>query len=239
MATTPFMFRQKIMDSDNPDNLDNPNNPENPDSSGYGAFLVFKLLLILTPLALIMLYVLFQRHKLPPSVGKYIAKLFFYPTLPITYVTKHWSGHYWDLIDENVFLGAVPIVCVGHVSELHKMGVRAVVNMCDEYEGPVKAYEKFQITQLHLPTVDHVEPSVDNMHKAVDFISDQIRTGNKVYIHCKGGHGRAAAIAFAWLLYSQRLSLMEVQERLNAFRKVRNTLHQQEHIVKFYEEITR
>jgi hypothetical protein len=72
--------------------------------------------------------------------------------------------------------------------------------MCDEYSGPVNAYKKLNIRQLHLPTVDHFEPSLSQMHEAVAFIESFRQRGEKVYVHCKAGHGRAASIALVWLL---------------------------------------
>ena len=73
-----------------------------------------------------------------------------------------------------------------------------VVNLMDEWKGPVAAYQKYGIQQLYLPTVDHVEPSVSDMQRAVNFIR-RIRSqkeNNAVFIHCKGGHGRSAVSLF-------------------------------------------
>jgi hypothetical protein len=41
--------------------------------------------------------------------------------------------------------------------------VRGVINFCEEYEGPVEKYEELGIQQLHLPTTDHFEPSLDDL----------------------------------------------------------------------------
>ena len=41
--------------------------------------------------------------------------------------------------------------------------VRGVINLCDEYAGPVKKYKTLGIQQLHLKTVDHFEPSVKDL----------------------------------------------------------------------------
>ena len=52
--------------------------------------------------------------------------------------------------------------------------------MCYEYDGPVKDYERLGIKQLHLPTIDHFEPSVESMTRAVEFIKDHKARGEKV-----------------------------------------------------------
>lgn len=156
--------------------------------------------------------------------------------LPIAVARRNlpWSQPYWAEVSSGVFLGAVPIVMLGHVDEFYKQGVRAVVNMQDEYSGPVAKYKSLGIKQLRLPTVDHVEPTVADLKAAVDFIKAQRESGGKVYVHCKGGHGRGAAVAFAWMLLDSRLGLEETQERLSAMRAVRKKLYRQRNIVAFF-----
>ena len=86
--------------------------------------------------------------------------------------------------------------------------VGGVVNLMDEWKGPVAAYQKYGIQQLYLPTVDHVEPSVSDMQRAVNFIR-RIRSqqeNNAVFIHCKGGHGRSA-VSFAFFAIRLTVSL--------------------------------
>jgi atypical dual specificity phosphatase len=40
---------------------------------------------------------------------------------------------------------------------------------------------------LYLPTVDHLEPTVEDMRKAVHFIEQHVQQGRKVLIHCMAG----------------------------------------------------
>lgn len=35
----------------------------------------------------------------------------------------------------------------------------------------------------------------------MDFIKEHKERGEKVYVHCKAGHGRAAAVALCWLMH--------------------------------------
>ena len=48
-------------------------------------------------------------------------------------------------------------------SNLLTYKVRGVINMCEEYGGPTHKYKKLGIEQLHLPTTDHFEPTVEDM----------------------------------------------------------------------------
>lgn len=77
-----------------------------------------------------------------------------------------------------------------------------MVNLCDEYGGPRAAYDSLGIVQLRLPTVDHFESTPRQLKEGVDFIAGFRARGEKVYVHCKAGHGRAAAMTLAWLIHT-------------------------------------
>jgi len=82
--------------------------------------------------------------------------------------------------------------------------------------------------------VDHFEPSVDDLKKAVSFIQKHESQGGRVYIHCRAGHGRSAAAVFAWLLYKEPLAdPVDLNEKLVAMRDVRKTLWKQPNINTF------
>ncbi len=101
---------------------------------------------------------------------------------------------------------------MGHPDLLHKLGVRGVVNMCSEYSGPISSYESLQMKQLRLPTVDHYESTLDQMIEGVKFIEQHKKRNEKVYIHCKAGHGRAAAMALCWLIHQNKGTSAKVIE---------------------------
>ena len=86
------------------------------------------------------------------------------------------------------------------LTELQSLGVRGVVNLCDEFKGPASSYRRMGVSLLWLKTVDHLEPTVEAMRTACSFIEHHRQAGDAVYIHCKSGRGRSAAIAMAWLM---------------------------------------
>jgi len=187
---------------------------------------------ILTPILAAQL--LFQTGLLPINVARVVGRLFFIPFLPFTMITTRWRGNWWDKVDEKVFLGAVPLTLIGHVDALYKLGVRAVINLCDEYAGPISLYEKKGIKQLYLPTVDHFEPSIEDLEKSVQFINEVTSKGDSVYIHCKAGHGRSAAVVFCWLIVSKKFTMEQAQDYLNRRRAVRRKLLKQKNLIAFY-----
>ncbi|KAL1529464.1 hypothetical protein AB1Y20_000411 [Prymnesium parvum] len=186
------------------------------------------------------LYILYYKKLLPKACWLPLSKFYFYPMLIPSYIWRLLvvRGTYFSDVDDKVLLGAVPLVFAGHVQELHKRGVRATINMMAEYEGPLKAYAAMNppITQLHLPVTDHIEPTAEQLQEAVNFIAERTKLGQKVLIHCKGGHGRAAAVAFAYLMSPTGGSKNpdQAQAHLNAIRKVRAKLYLQDNLTKFY-----
>jgi len=140
-------------------------------------------------------------------------------------------------VDDTVSIGGVPFwTFPERLYEDH--GVRGVINMCEEYAGPVTTYKRLGIEQLHLPTVDHVEPSFEDMQAAVKFIADyEAQNKGRVYVHCKAGHGRSAAIVYAWLLSKSPdltvADMKELNEKICEQRDVRKTLWKQPNINEF------
>lgn len=184
-------------------------------------------------------YVLLEKKLLPRSWWASLSHFYFYPMMVPSWLFRLASGPYFSDVDGGVMLGAVPMVIAGHVEALHRDGVRAVVNMQAEYEGPIAAYERLHppIEQLRIKVVDHTEPTLDQLERAVAFIKLHRARGERILIHCKGGHGRSAAVAAAWLISEPGggLTPEAAQRRLSSVRNVRKSLYRQPDILEFYE----
>lgn len=130
------------------------------------------------------------------------------------------EGGYHSEIDENIIVASMPTP--RRVAELSRLGVKAVVNMCAEYGGPVSAYRRAGIEQLHLPTLDATCPTVETLTRAVHFITSKVAQdpSSKVLIHCKGGRGRAATTCMAYLVAKNRRPLLETFSLLRDARNV-------------------
>jgi len=75
------------------------------------------------------------------------------------------------------------------------------------------------------------------MRIACSFIEHHRKRGSGVYIHCKSGRGRSAAIAMAWLLQVKKLTPLAANRHLLRVRKVRARLFLQKNVIQFYEEL--
>jgi Dual specificity phosphatase, catalytic domain len=142
------------------------------------------------------------------------ATLLFYPTLFFNIVLCKVFGlrNWYDRIDEYVILGALPRK--QDVPGLKKIGVRAVLNICEEYSGPEEAFAAAGIEQVRLPTIDYTSPSLTTVRQGVSFIEKCVARGDLVYVHCKAGRGRSATIVLCWLLKAKKITQNEAMNLL-------------------------
>ena len=150
---------------------------------------------------------------------KLIAWLLFWPTLGWNLLLARFvpsRRRWWDRVDRNVIVGALPFP--KDVQPLFDSGVRAVVNTCEEYAGPVDECERLGIEQFRMPTTDFTPPRIADIRRAVAFIASKADRGETVYVHCKAGRARSATVAACWLMYRYRISAEEATSRLRQVR---------------------
>jgi atypical dual specificity phosphatase len=185
------------------------------------------------------LYILNQKALLPQPLSAVVSRVLFWPTLPITAVRRLWVGKWITVIDDTVIMGGAPFAFLGWPGRLrHQYGVHGVINMCDEYQGPIQDYERLGMAHLYLPTFDHFIPSIEHLEQAVGFLKKHKEEGKKVYVHCRAGHGRSAAAVFAWLLYNNpQVNRQELNQQFCHLRNVKSNLWKQPNIIEFHERM--
>ena len=90
--------------------------------------------------------------------------------------------------------------------KLEELGITGDVNLRIEFDDA--AHNLALQHYCHLPTVDDAAPSIEHLQQGVKFIEQLLNNGEKVYIHCAGGIGRAPTMAAAYFI-SQGMSLPE------------------------------
>lgn len=135
-------------------------------------------------------------------------------------VTRRWE--WWTEIDDDLVLGAVPFR--SDVGKLVQLGVRAVVNTCEEFPGHARLYQELGITQFHMPTTDFTHPEIESVVAAVDFMESQIAQGHRIYVHCKAGRARSATVAICFLMANRNVSAQEAQQLLKKRTQVLATI---------------
>src|SRR5439155_17411517 len=97
-------------------------------------------------------------------------------------------------------------------------GVTAVLDLTAEFSesAPFRA-----TTYRNLPVLDLTAPTPDQLHEAVAFLAEEAAKGT-VYLHCKIGYSRSAAVAGAYLLAGREAATVE--EAVARLRKVRPSI---------------
>ncbi|KAL5284650.1 PTPMT1 family protein [Megaselia abdita] len=153
-----------------------------------------------------------------------LARVSFYPTLFYNvFMEKVTQRNWYDRIDENVILGALPFRNMAQ--ELReKENVKAIISMNEDYElkmfsNNTDGWKNERIEFLQLPTTDIFEsPNQDLLIKGVQFINGFLpidrripnlqteprRELGSVYIHCKAGRTRSATLVGCYLMMKNK-----------------------------------
>jgi hypothetical protein len=103
-------------------------------------------------------------------------------------------------------------------SDLAREGVGAVVNVSRELIEPVGAIEAAGLAYLQVPAWDGRVPELEDAHRGVSFIAEQISRGRKVYVHCASGVGRSVSLVLCYLCAREGAA---VDEALASISRVR------------------
>jgi len=135
------------------------------------------------------------------AYGRGIAKVTGIPPLRFSQVT------------EQLYVG--PQYDKAGKAHLEAHGITAGVNLRVEFDDA--EYGLSLSHYCHLPTIDDDAPTQEHLLQGASFIRERINAGDKVYIHCAGGIGRAPTMAAAYLVTTG----CSVNEALTAIRAVR------------------
>lgn len=96
---------------------------------------------------------------------------------------------YWSRVIPDLYVGSPPLPM--DAARMAQQGISAVVSLCEEWPAEVGQRAAAVDHYLHLPTIDHIEPSLDDIHKGIAFIEAHIARGRGVLVHCKSGKVRS------------------------------------------------
>jgi len=100
----------------------------------------------------------------------------------------------WSVVGPNVWIGRH--LREWEANEAIAQGVRAVLDLTGEF-SETRAFRR--LAYLNLPVLDLTAPSRDQLRVALEFINAHRQHGT-VYVHCKIGYSRSAAVVAAWLM---------------------------------------
>jgi len=175
-------------------------------------------------------------ESLPYPIKWIITRTNFLPSLAIS-LLKYWLpfGKYdwWNRVDDHLLLGALPLPYF-IPTLVEKESVRAVVNTCDEYRGPLHLYNKFNLKLMEIPAIDFTAPRIEEINKAVEFIAEHDKKGETVYLHCKGGKGRSTTVAVCYFMKKYNITAQEALKRMMKRRpQVSRYIWQRKEVLEF------
>jgi protein-tyrosine phosphatase/membrane-associated phospholipid phosphatase len=149
--------------------------------------------------------------RLPWSARFVLAPVLFVQYLSVVYYRRQCRA--WDEVTRGIFIGR--ILSPSEAAAAVQQGVTAVLDLTAEFSeaAPFRA-----VKYLNLPILDLTTPTPDQLDAAAAFIAAESAHG-KVYVHCKIGYSRSAAVVGAYLLVSREAATAE--EAVMRLRKVR------------------
>jgi protein-tyrosine phosphatase len=123
------------------------------------------------------------------------------------------------IVGDGFLSGAMP-VDAPDVQMLRRAQVDVAYNMCedDEYEGPRAGIElalaNAGIVERRAPTADYGGLSPALLDSLVGGIDADLEAGRRVYLHCRAGWQRSAAVAAPVIALRENLDLEEALDVL-------------------------
>ncbi|KAK9720383.1 Dual specificity phosphatase, catalytic domain [Popillia japonica] len=157
------------------------------------------------------------------------ARITFYPSLFYNVFMEKVSTRRWyDRIDENVILGALPFPHL--TTELvKKENVKGVVSMNEDYElwfaNDREKWKKVGVEFLQLATTDIFEtPCQKKLHEGVEFINKVVKQKDSeleptVYVHCKAGRTRSATLVGCYLMFKNNITPEQAVQYMKSKRQ--------------------
>jgi protein-tyrosine phosphatase len=113
------------------------------------------------------------------------------------------------------------------VNILESTGVRVFVNLTSPTEKKINTY-KTNYTYMSYPIADKNIPSdICNFYSFVKLVYEAIknlRKDEKIYVHCKGGHGRSGVVVACLLILYYNISADEAINHTHSCHQRRKTM---------------
>jgi protein phosphatase len=149
--------------------------------------------------------------RLPLSTRFVLAPVLFGHYVSLVYYRRQCRA--WDEVAPGLLIGRV--LTNAEAAAAIKQGVTAVLDLTGEFS---EAAPFLALTYRNLPILDLTRPTPEQLREAATFVAEHAATGI-VYVHCKIGYSRCAAMAGAYLLASDEATTVEqVLTRLRAAR---------------------
>jgi predicted ATP-grasp superfamily ATP-dependent carboligase len=101
-------------------------------------------------------------------------------------------------VNENIFIGCQH----SHLGKflLSINGVNCSINLRHEFNDLTRKLN-FD-NNYYLPIIEHTAPTISQLKDVCIYMNNEIKKGNKIFIHCSEGISRAATVLLAYFIYN-------------------------------------
>ena len=150
-------------------------------------------------------------------------------------VSQWFRAYGFAEVFDDLLVGAYPLD-PDDVAALAGLGTSGVLNLCqdEEYERGERraiahALAAADIAESRLPITDYGGLSADRLDAAVSEIGGWLDNGHRVYLHCRAGWQRSAAVAAGVVAIRERVDIDEALALVQARKPTADPLpHQRE-----------
>ena len=149
-------------------------------------------------------------------------------------------------VGDDLIIGARPLDS-GDVARVAEAGTDVVYNLCEDSEYPdgtraelERALESAGLSERRLPLVDYGRLPLPAIARAVDEVLGELEAGRRVYLHCRAGWQRSAAVAAGVVAVREGLDIEPALEAVRARKPTAEPLeHQQADLAAWWQERSR
>ena len=88
------------------------------------------------------------------------------------------------------------------LNSLIGFGVTTIIDLTSERLTPYAEHLPETCTRLHFPTIDYTSPDFSILKEIHTVIDEAESRGEKIYVHCKGGHDRTGVVVASYFIHT-------------------------------------
>jgi protein-tyrosine phosphatase len=146
-------------------------------------------------------------------------------------------------VTQNLLIGAYPLD-QRDVAMLANMHVQRVLNLVEdeeyrsgEREVIEQAFDEAGIEEHRMHLTDFGQLPLDELDAAVETVYGWLGEGRRVYLHCRAGWQRSAAVAAGVVALREQIDILSALERVQLRKPSADPLpHQREDLVRWWEQ---
>ena len=88
------------------------------------------------------------------------------------------------------------------LNSLLDFGIKTIIDLTDEPLTKYAGHLPGSCVRLPFPTVDYTSPDFSTLQEIHEKIDEAKKLGEKIYVHCKGGHDRTGVVVATYFVHA-------------------------------------